>query len=110
MAVHLPSDPSLITENWQDNIPGLFPTLEPAIVNGSNFNDGSIIRIRLQILDQLESEIFFPVIEIKDANNQVKNNVTIFREQLNIPGTLFLSGVKPLATPIHIKMMTNLFR
>lgn len=85
MAVHLPSDPSLITENWQDNIPGLFPNLEPAIVNGSNFNDGSIIKVRLQILDQLESEIFFPIIEVKDANNQVKNDVTIFREKLNIP-------------------------
>ena len=53
----------------------------------NDIETGSFVKVRVQILDQLNSEIFFPVIKSKhETTNEQIQHVTAFQENLNLPG------------------------
>ena len=84
--------PEKLTENWQETPSDLFETaLDPkSFQSGGLLDDGTIIKLKVQIQDQLENEIFFPMVKLAkdDQSGEMIEQITIFRENLTIPGTI----------------------
>ena len=84
--------PDKLTENWQESPSDLFTDLNPKSFNNT-LDDGTIIQLKLQIHDQLENEIFFPTVKLAKDNqpDATIEQLTIFRENLSIPGSFALA-------------------
>ena len=80
--------PDKLTENWQESPSDLFKDISPKSFDNS-LDDGTIIQLKLQIHDQLENEIFFPTVKLAkdDEPEKTIEQLTVFRENLSIPGT-----------------------
>ena len=82
--------PDKLMENWQESPSDLFKDISPKSFD-SALDDGTIIQLKLQIHDQLENEIFFPTVKLAKDDDLAKTieQLTVFRENLSIPGTDF---------------------
>ena len=50
----------------------------------------------VQVLDQAESEIFFPIVNVKNqVTNEIKPQVAVFRERLDDEGMVFIFFLGP---------------
>ena len=48
---------------------------------------GQFVSARLVVKDQIDDEIYFPTIKLKnDVNGEIDEKVAAFRESVNIPG------------------------
>ena len=81
----LPSEATVFgVDGWQTRLAELFPTLAQAPPLTRNAPAGTMCRMMVQVLDQLESEIFFPVVNVRhETTGQVKPTVAVFRERLD---------------------------
>jgi len=89
MALHLPSDIALFESDWTKNVKNLFNGIENAIPARLNklTSGGQFVSARFMILDQIDPEIYFPVIKLKnDLTGNVETKVAAFRESIDIPG------------------------
>ena len=74
----LPSEPSLFSDGWQNKIESLFPNVTTEDISRTT-KEGTVTRMMVQILDQLESEIFFPVVSVQhQVTNETKSLGTAF--------------------------------
>ena len=69
----LPSEPSLFSDGWQSKIESLFPNVTSQEISRTT-KQGTVTRMMVQVLDQLESEIFFPVVSVQhQVTNETKS-------------------------------------
>ena len=81
----LPSEPSFFgSDGWQTRLSELFPDMASAPALTRNAPSGTLCRMMVQVLDQMESEIFFPVVNVRhETTGVVKQTVAVFRERLD---------------------------
>ena len=82
----LPTEPSLFADGWQTKLADLFPNVSSKPISRTS-QPGSMTTMLVQVLDQAESEIFFPIVNVKNqTTNEVKPQVAVFRERLDDEG------------------------
>jgi len=81
----LPTEPSVFgVDGWQTRLSELFPAMASAPALTRNAPSGTLCRMMVQVLDQMESEIFFPVVNVRhQTTGVVKPTVAVFRERLD---------------------------
>ena len=85
----LPTEPSLFTDGWQTKLGELFPNVSSKPISRTS-QPGSMTTMMVQVLDQAESEIFFPIVNVKNqTTNEIKPQVAVFRERLDDEGMVF---------------------
>jgi hypothetical protein len=89
--MELPSEISLLHQdpNWTQNPKKLFNNVDSA--KPCHFNKqtkpGQFVSVRMTILDQIDPEIFFPIVRLEnDSTGEVQEKLTVFRESVEIPG------------------------
>ena len=89
MVLILPENVETFKDNWTENVPNLFNDLnsiQPAKLTRST-SAGQFVSARLVVRDQIDDEIYFPTIKLKnEINGDVEEKVAAFRESVNIPG------------------------
>ena len=90
MVLILPENAEIFRDNWTENVPNLFNDLnlvKPGKLNRST-SAGQFVSARLVVKDQIDDEIYFPTIKLKnDLNGEIDEKVAAFRESVNIPGS-----------------------
>lgn len=104
MVLILPENAEIFKDNWTENVPNLFNDLnsvKPGKLNRST-TAGQFVSARLVVKDQIDDEIYFPTIKLKnDVNGEIDEKVAAFRESVNIPGfkrtfsNLQVQSIKP---------------
>lgn len=96
MALHLPNDAALFQSDWTKNVATLFNGIGTALPTHLNklTSAGEFVSLRLVIVDQIDAEIYFPVIKLQnDITGVIQEKVAAFRESVDVPGVWVISFV-----------------
>ena len=92
MSSLLPSDVAAFSvEDLTENVPRLLSSIldTSAAQLDKMTKAASYVQARLTVLDQLDNEIYFPVVKMKNSDTgEIKEKVAAFRESIEIPGRI----------------------